>query len=208
LLRDMGRTDEALAEYGRLIPALEASWRMEERNSFFKTLLCGAYSGRAITFLLESQFGEALADAKRALATDSGSVPQFFEFQIAFIRARMASGTADFRAPYAGAVAVADRLLRTGVFPGGHLYTFAGIYSRAAAAAAKDEAIPAAERSARAERYAALAVHLLAKAHAAGFFVPAGRVEQLRTNAEFDLLRGRSDFQKLLANVLEKRGST
>src|SRR5579871_6275045 len=51
-LRDIGRTDEALAEYGRLIPSLETAWQNEKRNLYAKVLLCGAYLGRADTFFL------------------------------------------------------------------------------------------------------------------------------------------------------------
>ncbi|HLJ96567.1 MAG TPA: protein kinase [Gemmataceae bacterium] len=200
-LRDIGRTDEALAEYGRLIPSLETAWQNEKRNLYAKVLLCGAYLGRADTFFLAGRCAETLADGERAMATDEGLLRPLLEFQRAFLRARIAGQTKDFHGNYAGAVGAAEGLLRSVVLNGGGLCSLAGTYAVAAAGASGDQRLTPAERTARTEQYAARAVLLLTKAQASGFFIPAGRLALLREGAEFESLRARPDFQKLLAEV-------
>jgi hypothetical protein len=62
------------------------------------------------------------------------------------------------------------------------------------AAAAKDDA-------ALAERYAARAVELLRRAAAAGYYRDPARAERLRQDDDLAPLRGRKDYQELLAEV-------
>jgi hypothetical protein len=89
--------------------------------------------------------------------------------------------------------------------PSGSLYATAFVYSLASAAAARDDRVAQAERTKRAEQYAARAVLLLAKAHRAGYFKYPGRLERLRKDPELGALRGRQDFQQLLALVEQRK---
>ncbi|HLJ97010.1 MAG TPA: serine/threonine-protein kinase [Gemmataceae bacterium] len=202
-LRDSGRHKEALDWFDRSIPAVEALWRRDERNIQARTLLCYALAARAIAFTMEDRYADALADSERALVLEPGTYHHLFKFQNTLLRARVSGsqGTQCFRALYRQAVAEAEGLLGKGVVPPGSFLSLAAMYSRAAAVAVEDEEVVPAERTARAERYAARAVLMLTKAQQAGFFLPAGRTERLRNEPVFQPLRGRPDFQKLLAEV-------
>src|SRR5262249_6571432 len=59
----------------------------------------------------------------------------------------------------------------------------------------------AAARAARAEGLAARAVTLLSQAHAAWFFNDSNQVAILRKDADFDPLRARPDFQRLMLDL-------
>jgi hypothetical protein len=90
--------------------------------------------------------------------------------------------------------------LGRGGLPGDPLYNLAWICTLSAAAAAKDGALPQAERERLAERHAA-AVGLLHRARAAGFFKDPGAVAHVKKDKELDPLRPRADFQALLAEL-------
>jgi hypothetical protein len=72
--------------------------------------------------------------------------------------------------------------------------TAAAVHALAARAARADAGRPEPEREARSERYAARAVALLREATRAGYDLSA-----VKDNTDFDFLRPRDDFKKLLA---------
>jgi hypothetical protein len=83
------------------------------------------------------------------------------------------------------------------------LYNLACVYSLAAAAAQKDVALPPAGRARLAEQYAARAVSLLTRAHAAGYFRDRDKAKNLATDHDLDALRSREDFRELLAGLMQ-----
>jgi serine/threonine-protein kinase len=77
-------------------------------------------------------------------------------------------------------------------------YNAACYYSLASALARKDPALAAAEQEKLAGQYADRAVELLQQAVTKGYNTPAN-IDHLRKDADLNPLRGRPDFQKLLA---------
>jgi uncharacterized protein (TIGR03067 family) len=79
----------------------------------------------------------------------------------------------------------------------------ANLHAVVAAVVLRDARLSPAERSRQAEDNAHQAVALLVKLQQAGFFRKPSRVTELQTDKDLDALRGRADFQKLLANLAE-----
>jgi hypothetical protein len=96
-------------------------------------------------------------------------------------------------------VARAERL------PGSVLYDLARAVSLASAAARVDGKLPGAQKDRLARQYASRAVALLSRAWAAGLFRNAGPVADLKKDTDFDPLRDRADFRKLLAELEQKK---
>ncbi len=83
--------------------------------------------------------------------------------------------------------------------PGGDTApALACLYAVAARAAAADTKVSPEERGKRAEEYAVKAVDLLRGAHEAGYFKDAWRLKYLEGERDFDMLRQREDFKKLM----------
>jgi hypothetical protein len=98
------------------------------------------------------------------------------------------------------AVAVAAQAPQAGDI----LYLAASVCARAAASVLKDAKLPQAERDKLAEQYAARAVEILRTCKGTRFFAHRGHLDDLKTAEEFQPLRGRTDFQKLLKECIEK----
>jgi WD40 repeat protein/tetratricopeptide (TPR) repeat protein len=81
-------------------------------------------------------------------------------------------------------------------------YNLACVYSLSAAAALKDARLAPAERDKLAEQYGARAVALMAEHYRAG--ITASALAAVKQDPDLQPLRGRADFQKLLAGWEEK----
>jgi tetratricopeptide (TPR) repeat protein/tRNA A-37 threonylcarbamoyl transferase component Bud32 len=75
------------------------------------------------------------------------------------------------------------------------------IYSLAARAVVNDMKLSPTERDKLAEQYAGVAVELLRRAHAGGYFNDPAKVDDLKKGSDLDPLRSRQDFTKLLTEV-------
>jgi tetratricopeptide (TPR) repeat protein len=80
----------------------------------------------------------------------------------------------------------------------------AAIYSLAAEEVIQDNKLSQLERSKLAQKYTGLAVELLTRAQARGFFNNPANIEQLKRNPDFKLLGQREDFQKLRRELERK----
>jgi serine/threonine protein kinase len=98
---------------------------------------------------------------------------------------------------HAGAATAAADLARVAADPAGDAYKAAGFLSRCIPLAEKDAKLPAAKRKELAQSYADLALEALRQAVAKGYKDAAN----LKKDTDLDPLRGRGDFQKLLAEV-------
>ena len=81
--------------------------------------------------------------------------------------------------------------------PGDRLVAWARSYARSSALVAED--------SDQAEHYAQQALAFLSRANATGWFREPAHVEQIRNFAEFESLRSRPEFQKLLSSDEESK---
>jgi serine/threonine-protein kinase len=83
----------------------------------------------------------------------------------------------------------------------GVLYDLACIYGLCASASGKDPKLPSNERHSRANGYATQAVEFLRQAIAKGY----KNFDAIKTDSDFDCLRGRDDFKQLIAGLSSKK---
>jgi hypothetical protein len=102
---------------------------------------------------------------------------------------------------HATAAAEAVELSAPGDTAGTTLYDLACVHALSAAAAGRDAQLSRSDQEQLVERYAARAVELLARAHAAGAFKNPDRSARLKRDSVLDALRPRADFQKLLREI-------
>jgi serine/threonine-protein kinase len=98
---------------------------------------------------------------------------------------------------HAGAAAAAAELARVAFDPAGDAYKAAGFLSRCVPLAEKDAKLPEARRQELARSYGDRALEALRQAVAKGYKDAA----QMKKDTDLDAVRGRDDFQKLLAEV-------
>jgi serine/threonine protein kinase/Tfp pilus assembly protein PilF len=98
---------------------------------------------------------------------------------------------------YAGAAEAAADLARLAFEPAGDAYKAAGFFARCIPLAEKDAKLPEAKRKELAQSYADQALEALRQAVAKGYKDAA----LMKKDTDLDPLRGRDDFQKLLAEV-------
>jgi tetratricopeptide (TPR) repeat protein len=146
------------------------------------------YYERGRYFYVHQRYAEAVPDLGRAIElTDQESKRDY-------IRVRRADALVR-TGQTAQAVAEADSLTQGNNVPGDTLYTAAWIYALASAAL-KDN-------NQQAENYAVKAIALLRRAQAAGFFQEPARVADFKKNTDFDALRSRADYQRLIHELEE-----
>jgi serine/threonine-protein kinase len=98
---------------------------------------------------------------------------------------------------HAGAAEAAADLARVAYEPAGDAYKAAGFFAHCIPLAEKDEKVPEARRKELAKSYGDRAVEALRQAVAKGY----KDADHLKKDPDLDPLRGRDDFQKLLAEV-------
>ncbi len=102
---------------------------------------------------------------------------------------------------HAAAAAAADQMIRAVVEPTSDAYNGACILARCVALAKSDGQLSDAERTERAEYYTGRALAALQQAVHNGY----KNTEFMQLDEELEPLRTREDFQKLLAEIEEKR---
>ena len=102
------------------------------------------------------------------------------------------------RGEYVQAAAEMETLLAEGKVPPLNLFIFSYVYALRGAVA-KDARLSPAEQERLADRYGARSVGLLKKAQAAGYFDDPARLARMKGNEDFNPIRAREDFKKLLA---------
>jgi hypothetical protein len=129
---------------------------------------------------------DALKDCDRALKIETGK----YQDGLRAVRAH----TLALLGETASALTEADRASKSKELDGVDLAELAAAYALLAASVAKDDKLPATERTERVERHASRAIELLRQAKAKGHrsIVPLDR------DADFASLRSRSDFQALV----------
>jgi tetratricopeptide (TPR) repeat protein len=181
-LKSLRKRDEALNWYAQASAVLEDMRRQAPKDAWVREYLHNARWGWGWTLNELGRYREALAVWDRAIELVVGSERDETRLE----RARALAHTGEHAR---AAVEVAD-VTRQASLPGEWLYRGAQIVAVAAGAARQD--------AATVEGYARQAVQLLQRARAAGRFPDAASVEDLRTRPEFEPLRKRVDFQKLM----------
>jgi serine/threonine protein kinase/tetratricopeptide (TPR) repeat protein len=179
-----GHLEACLDWASQSIATLEAVRAKEPHHAAALQILGNAYQGRFEILNQMQRYAESLHDLDKLLEL-RGASPSRDNF-----RAHRAVTLARLQR-HAEATAEAEDLLGFSQGDGARLYKLAVVY--ALSAAARDADRP------QAEQYAARAVQLLRQAVAKG----RQNVEALKKDADFDAVRPRPEFQKLL-NDLEK----
>jgi tetratricopeptide (TPR) repeat protein len=185
--------------YGKGLAVLEPAYTREPKNPYAREYLGNA---RMVWVQVLSQLGQhrdALAACDRALELAEGTAGD----TVRLLRLHELAAVGD----HAAAAAGADTLAKNPRLAPPARYDLACVYALAAAAAHKDEKLPAAERGPTARGYSGRAVAQLTAAEEAGFFKQPANAENLKKDPDMDALRGSTDFQKLLGRVGGGKGS-
>jgi tetratricopeptide (TPR) repeat protein len=192
LARETGNPQEALEWYGRAIVTLEAAFQSEPGHAKARQFSQNAHWGRAQTWTQLGRYADAASDWSRVITLDDGKNPLPYRV----FRARNLVLQGD----HAGATAEVAKIVGQARPTAATLYTLASVYALASVAVRDDNNRPPADRERLSVHYAAQAVEMLEKVRASGYFKVPANSEKLRTDPEFDPLRLRDDFKKLLSD--------
>jgi tetratricopeptide (TPR) repeat protein len=193
LAQDKGIPETALEWYTRAIRCEEAVLQKERREVSAREVLSIAHESRAKVLSKLGRHAEALPDCERALEYDNGRDRDAIRLSRAEVLARAGH--------YARAAAEANDLAQARSPSGGDLYNLARVYSLAAAAVSRADKPPPADRDKLSQQYASRAVELLTKTRATGYFKDRANTERMSKHSDFDALRLRADFKRLLADL-------
>jgi tetratricopeptide (TPR) repeat protein len=196
LLLNQGKPRAALEWYAKAVRQLGDVLQKEKGHTTAREFLRNTHRGRAVALTRLDDHRGALEEWDQAIEADPGERLD----QLRLLRAGTLARLGEHGPATDEAAKQAEKFPKMG----GRLLDAARVYSLSAAAARRDDKLPPAERETLAEQYAARAVQLLRRAHAAGYLNNPARVEQLKKDPEFEPLRARDDFRKLLADLEEK----
>jgi serine/threonine-protein kinase len=169
---------QALAWYAKAIATLQGASRTPGGELTPRLNLRNSHAGRAEVLGRLGQHTEAAKDWEQSLAVADGRTQPFFRLKLADSLARAGE--------HGRATATAEELIKAGSTDPNQLYDTACVFALAAAQA-KEKAL--------ADRYATRSVALLRQAIDRGF----KDLEHMQKDPDLETLRGRADFQKLLA---------
>jgi tetratricopeptide (TPR) repeat protein len=212
LQSDWGRLDLALESYDNAEHLLKQFPTWIPRYAYYGPLALPLRVQRAMTHTEARRYQEAMADWNLVLANDGSQPHDPWKAQdgkrhhhlwqaCTAVTQLHQSGNEPvplYHEGYTDAVAEAENYQQTALLPGSTLYWLAMVHSLAAQAAATDKRLATEERQQRADKYATLAVQLLARARLAGYFRAKGRLNHLKQDKELATLRSRADFQAVL----------
>jgi serine/threonine protein kinase/Flp pilus assembly protein TadD len=183
LVKGNNRPADALPLYDQAIEVLAPLVEREPRLVTARLFLRNSHWGRAKGLMQLDRFTEADRDWDQAVALADGSTR-------ADIRLQRATGLV--RLEPKKAMAEADAVLQGNLLSPVPFYDSACVYALSSARI---------QDAALSDEYAARAVALLRQAREKGYFNAPVRVEHMKKDADLDLLRGRADYQKLLAEL-------
>jgi tetratricopeptide (TPR) repeat protein len=204
----MKKTQEAERDYRAALAVRERLAADFPEQPKYREELVNGYRGLGIHLLDAGQPKEAEAALNQALAIGEGLV-RAYPRQAAY--AELVSGVSAMQAVlWAGtgdhtrAVAMATKIEASPNATAAIIYDLACACSRSVAAVRRDSKLSSAEQAKLAEEYGSRAVRLcslaLAKERQKGF----ARLPDLSTDADFDPIRSRADFRKLLQTIHQR----
>jgi tetratricopeptide (TPR) repeat protein len=199
LVRDQGDAAGALEWLARAIGTLAGARRQSPKNVMARDFLSSAHEERARTLTVLGRHAEALADWDRVVELTKPLLQPWARVQRALTRGRLG----DHAAAVGEARQVTDHLPAKGRGTGKTYADAARVHAVAAGAVLRDARLAEGTRRQLAEEYAAFAVQLLRRAVQA----ENRNVADWRKAREFEALRDRPDFQKVLDEASQRPGS-
>ncbi len=194
VLGKAGRTEAAVSSFNQAAQTLEGVLAKTLQSGFARSYLRNTLIGRASAKTELRLYAEAVQDWDRVLREEKGRDRNRFRLWRALLLARAGD--------HSRAVAEADELSTIKPHPAPVLHDLAVVYSVAVAAVLGDARLPLQERDRLASQYGARAMDQLNQARAGAYFKdnPA-RITQWKKNPDFDPIRKRGDFLKLLSQI-------
>ncbi len=183
----------ALTWYQRVITTVRGARASQQDITQGRDLLLHAHESRAVLLLKTNRPGAALKECDEAIRLTGKD--ESTRYRLLRASALILQGD------HTRATREAQSLLEQARLAPHDLHMLAGLHARCVGTVRKDEGLTATERKEKAESYAAEAVRLLGKVHAAGLFATRDYRDRLEKGPEFDVLRPRRDFQALLDSV-------
>jgi serine/threonine protein kinase len=183
-----GEPATAFESLAQAIHTLSTVLAKDEHHPKARKFLIAAHRDRIGARLQRHQYAEALPDFDHAIELAEGTERDYFRVHRAITLLRTGQ-TAE-------AVDAADSLTQGKNLTGEVLYNAACFYALASAARTHNRQ--------QTESHAAKAITLLRRAQAAGYFQDAGRVGDLKQDTDFDTLRSRGDYQRLIQELEKK----
>jgi serine/threonine protein kinase/tetratricopeptide (TPR) repeat protein len=187
----------ALELTDRVLGRFEAAFPPEKRDENIRDTLSSLFQDRANTFVRLHRYAEALRDYDRALELS----PEAKRPEIEVERAKVEAWGLIRQGDHVGATAKALALVAGSPLKAKSRYVAATVFSQSVAAVRARDTLPVAERDSLTERYGAQAVEFLRQAHTAEY---PGLPAALSTDPDFDAVRSRDDFKKLLTELNSK----
>jgi serine/threonine-protein kinase len=188
-----GKPDEALDWSKQAIETAEALLQKSPRDVRTRVLLCESCEHRAEALTKLGRYAEAVQNLDRALTFYRGHAHPEFRLDRAVALARAGD--------HGRATAEAIDLARDTSLAAKVLFRLASVFSLSAAAARQDVKLTRSDRNRLGDEFAGRAMDLLARMRTAADFKPANFLKDLRLDKDFEPVRVRADFQKLLREV-------
>jgi serine/threonine protein kinase len=196
-VRQSRSPEESLPWADRAIDMVAPLLEENPVNAAARSCLFEAHFGRALALRKMGRDEEAAKDWRRMIELSEGQ--PHINKQLYRPSALALVGE------HARAATEMETLLAEGKVQPVNVYNFGQYYALSSAAAAADARLPADERKRLADHYSRRAVELLRQAQGAGYFRDPARLARMKDNKDFDPLREREDFKKLLAELETKQ---
>jgi serine/threonine-protein kinase len=183
------RPKDALAMLNKAVTLAEGVLRQEPQYGAARARTFQSHGRRAQINDALGRTADAVRDWERVVELDT--TPQWWVHRV-FLAQALARAAEHVRA-----AAEAKTLEQEPAVTDDGRFELARVYVLSLAPARADPRLSPQEQSVRAEGYAARAVALLRRLHAAGYFKEPGHAELLRTDPDLAPLRGRADFRNL-----------
>jgi serine/threonine protein kinase len=182
-----------VAQCTEAVELAEAALRREPSHFTARSIALNAHAVRAQSYEALGRWAEAVRDWDRVIELDPA--PNQWVRRVFQALARARAGD------HARAVAEAKEVAKLREVSAGGLWELARVHVLSIVATRSDTKLSITERDSLAERYAARAIDLLKKLQNQGFFKNATHAEWLKTDPDWEPLRDREDFRKLLEQI-------
>jgi tetratricopeptide (TPR) repeat protein len=194
LLRETKRPEEALKEYVLAISTLGPVHQQEPRLVVVRESLLKAYGGRAQAYCQMKQYAEAVKDYDRVVELAEGPPRDRLRLERAEVRMHVGE--------HQRAIAELKEVMDRAEASGQEFYNLAYNCSFSVRNVLfQDSNLAQADRKPLADEYVVLAIALLKKAHASGYFKDPAHVADLKKEIAFLWVSGRPEFQQLLRDL-------